>query len=51
MGEVKEGGEHEDKEAAGKPRVIPEPLQEGEYSSKVSTGEIDEELVPDNWYT
>ena len=45
MGEEEEGGQHEDKEAAGKPGVIAEPLEERENSTKVSTGKIDEKLV------
>ena len=48
MGEEQEGGQHEYKEAAGKPGVIAEPLEEREHSSKVSTGKIDEQLVPKN---
>ena len=46
MGEEEEGGQYKDKEAAGKPGVIAEPLEEREHSSKVSAGKIDEQLVP-----
>ena len=48
MGEEEEGGQYKDKEAAGKPGVIAEPLEEREHSSKVSAGKIDEQLVPKN---
>ena len=45
MGEVEEGGQHEDKEAAGEPGVKPESLEKREHASEVSTGEINEEFV------
>ena len=48
MCEEEEGWQHKDKEAAGKPCVIAESLEERKDSSKVSTGKIDEQFVPKN---
>ena len=48
MGEVEEGGQHEDEEAAGEPGVKPESLQKRKHATEVSTGEIDEKFVSIN---
>ena len=48
MGEVEEGGQHEDEEAAGEPGVKPESLNNRKHATEVSTREIDEKFVSIN---